>query len=235
VSIAVPGSAVPPAKPNEKITLDVAGFIRDERNFPVGRIRDTMTVPPASADAIASRQVLYQTGVTLPPGRFSIKVVVRENSTGQMGTFETKITVPELKQAPVKVSSVVLSTQLQSTAGRKSSSPLVRDGIELVPNLTHIVSRNQKLYFYYEVYDPSQDAGMPQIRTSLAFYRGRVKVFETPVVERTAIDAADRHAAVFQFEVPASSFRPGLYTCQINIVDEVASRFAFPRLEMYIR
>ena len=239
VSISVPGSAIPPPKPQEKgsdkITLDIAGFIRDERNAPVGRIRDTMTVPPASADGLAARQVLYQTGVTLPPGRFSIKVVVRENSSGQMGTFETKLVVPELKQAPVKVSSVVLSTQLQPAGTRKSSSPLIRDGVELVPNLTHIVNRGQKLYFYYEVYDPAEDAGMPQVRTSLAFYRGRVKVFETPVVERTAIDATDRHAAVFQFEVPAASFRPGLYTCQINVVDEVSSRFAFPRLEMYVR
>ena len=235
VSLAVPGSAVPPPKGQEKVTLDVAGFIRDERNFPVGRIRDTMTVPPASADALAARQVLYQTGVTLPPGRFSVKIVVRENSTGQMGTFETKIVVPELKQAPVKVSSVVLSTQLQDAAGRKTSSPLVRNGMELVPNLTHIVSRNQKLYFYYEVYDPTQENGAPQVRTSLAFYRGRVKVFETPVVERTEIDATDRHAAIFQFEVPAGSFKAGLYTCQVNIIDAVASRFAFPRLEMYVR
>ena len=49
----------------------MAGFIRDERGAPVGRIRDTLTVPPASADRLAARQVLYQTGVTLPPGRFS--------------------------------------------------------------------------------------------------------------------------------------------------------------------
>ena len=46
---------------------------------------------------------------------------------------------------------------------------------------------------------------------------------------------ADRHAAIFQFEVPAESFTPGLYTCQVNIIDEVAGRFAFPRLEVYLR
>ena len=165
VSLAVPGSAVPPS--NDKVTLDVAGFIRDERGVPVGRIRDTLTVPPASADGLAARQVLYQTGVTLPPGRFSVKVVVRENTTGQMGTFETPIVVPELKQAPVKVSSIVLSTQLQNAAGRKTVSPLVRDGVELVPNLTHIVGRDQKLYFYYEVYEPAAENGVPQLRTSL--------------------------------------------------------------------
>jgi VWFA-related protein len=233
VSVAVPGSAVPPS--NEKITLDVAGFIRDERGAPVGRIRDTLTVPPATAGGLAARQVLYQTGVTLPPGRFSIKIVVRENTTGQMGTFETPIVVPELKAAAVKVSSLVLSTQLQNVAGRKTISPLVRDGVEMVPNLTHIVSRGQKLYFYYEVYEPAAENGAPQLRTSLAFYRGKVKVFETPVVERTQIDAADRRAAIFQFEVPAESFKAGLYTCQVNIIDEVAGRFVFPRLEMYVR
>jgi hypothetical protein len=62
-----------------------------------------------------------------------------------------------------------------------------------------------------------------------------VKVLETPVVERTQEDAVDRRAAIFQFELPANSLRPGLYTCQINIIDEVAGRFAFPRLDLYVR
>jgi hypothetical protein len=35
--------------------------------------------------------------------------------------------------------------------------------------------------------------------------------------------------------LPANSFKPGLYTCQVNIIDEVAGRFAFPRLEVYVR
>lgn len=60
-----------------------------------------------------------------------------------------------------------------------------------------------------------------QLRTSLAFYRGKMKVLETPTVERTLVDAVDRHATVF-------------YTCQINIIDEVAGRFTFPRLELYV-
>jgi hypothetical protein len=35
--------------------------------------------------------------------------------------------------------------------------------------------------------------------------------------------------------VPAESFKAGLYTCQVNIIDEVAGRFVFPRLELYVR
>lgn len=237
VSLTVPGSAVPVANSKDLVTLDVLGVVRDERNFPVGRFRETLKLPPGTEKTLAGKQILYQSGVTLPPGRFSVKVVVRENTTGQMGSFEAPIVVPELKQAAMKVSSVVLSTQLQTVAAKtKTDNPLVRDGVQLLPNLTHVVGKDQKLFFYYEVYDPGQTNGStPQLRTSLAFYRGKVKVFETPVVERTAVDAPDRHAALFQFEVPASSFTPGLYTCQINIIDTVSGKFDFPRMLFVVR
>src|SRR4030095_869716 len=115
-----------------------------------------------------------------------------------------------------------------------SVNPLLRGGQEIVQSLSHVVARGQPMYFYYEVYDPAVNAaGAPQLRTSLAFYRGRVKVFETPVVERTVIDAPDRHAAVFQFQMAVAELKPGLYTCQVNVIDEVSGRFAFPRIALY--
>jgi hypothetical protein len=40
---------------------------------------------------------------------------------------------------------------------------------------------------------------------------------------------------LFQFEVPADSFMPGLYTCQINIIDTVAGKFEFPRMLFVVR
>jgi len=162
---------------------------------------------------------------------------VRNNASGAVGSFETGVFVPDLRRAQVKVSSVTLSTQLRPVDGRqRTENPLVREGVEILPSLTHVVDRAQKMYFYYEVYEPETPAnGTSSIKTSLAFYRGTVKVFETPLVERTGLDAADRRAAVFQFEVPASGFQPGLYTCQVNIIDDVAGRFAFPRLAVYVR
>src|SRR3954463_14008813 len=236
IALTVPGSAVPVANETDPVSLDVLGLVKDERNFPVGRFRETLKLPPGTGKTLAGKQILYQSGVTLPPGRFSVKVVVRENTQGQMGSFEAPVIVPELKTAPMKVSSVVLSTQLEPAAKGKTDNPLVRDGVQLLPNLTHVVGKDQKLFFYYEVYDPAQTNGpAPELRTSLAFYRGKVKVFETPVVERTAVDAPERHAALFQFEVPASSFTPGLYTCQINIIDAVAGKFDFPRMVFAVR
>ena len=236
ISMAVPGSAVPlPAeKDKDNVQLDVLGIVQDEQGRPVGRIRQTLKLPPGSVGTLNAKQILYQSGVTLPPGRFSVKVVVRENTSGLMGSFEAPVVVPELKQAPLKVSSVILSTQRQAVKG-SSGNPLVRNGEQLIPNLTHVVGKDQPMYFYYEVYDPVLVENIPDVRTSLAFYRGRVKVFETPLVERAGLDDPSRKAAVFQLEVPAGSLPPGLYTCQINIIDSVAGKFAFPRLLFLLR
>jgi VWFA-related protein len=235
ISVAVPGYAVPVRSAEEEVSLDVLGIVSDEQGRPLGRMRETLRFPPATGSSLAGKQVLYQSGVTLPPGRFTVKVVVRENTNGRIGSFEIPLSVPELKRAGVKVSSVVLSTQLQQARRGRNQSPLVRDGVQLVPNVTHVVGRDQKLYFYYEVYEPREVEGGPQLRTSLAFYRGKVKVFETPPVERVALDTPERRAALFQFELPAGSFAPGFYTCQINIIDAAAGTFAFPRLAFYVR
>ena len=108
----------------------------------------------------------------------------------------------------------------------------MRDGRELVPNVTHVVSAGQHLYFYYEVYDPTAPV---KVMTSIAFFRGRQRAFETPIVEATELGGTDKKTAVFQFDVPASALKPGLYTCQVNVVDDSAGSFTFPRTQLLVR
>jgi hypothetical protein len=185
-----------------------------------------------AADELNKRTVQYETGLEMPPGTYRVKVVVRENQDGTFGSYETDVVVPDLKRDSLKVSSVVVGTQLQEGARKNDRNPLVRDGRELVPNVTHVVSVGQHLYFYYEVYEP---AARVNVLTSIAFFRGRQRAFETPMVQTTELGGSDRKTAVFQFDVPASSLPPGLYTCQVNVVDDAAGSFTFPRLQLLVR
>jgi len=239
LSVVIPGYQVPITKttPKDKATIDVLGLVRDEQKRPVGRIRDTVKLAPETSDDLKRKTVQYETGLEMPAGRYHVKVIVRENTDGTMGSYETDFVVPDLKAESVKLSSVVLGTQLQNGATKNSRNPLVRDGRELVPNVTHVVSSGQHLYFYYEVYDPAKagDASPIKVLTSIAFFRGKLRAFETPVVEATELTAPDRKTAVFQFDVPTASLKPGLYTCQVNVVDDAAATFAFPRLQLYVR
>jgi hypothetical protein len=107
--------------------------------------------------------------------------------------------------------------------------------VQLLPNLTRVVGTGQRVYFFYEVYDPTLAEMAPDLRTSLAFYRGTTKVYETPIVERQTIDDPARRAVVFQFELASAALAPGTYTCQINVIDTVAGRVANPRVTFQVR
>jgi hypothetical protein len=37
-----------------------------------------------------------------------------------------------------------------------------------------------------------------------------------------------------RFQIPLSALAPGKYTCQVNIIDEKAARFAFPRTDLMV-
>ena len=48
-----------------------------------------------------------------------------------------------------------------------------------------------------------------QVLTSIEFLLGGVKVYETPLVEATAINIPERDAVGFQFDVPLTGLKPG--------------------------
>jgi VWFA-related protein len=248
ISLVVPGSEIPFVRSSDrdKATLDVIGMVLDNEQHPVTRVRDTVKLAVDTTSEVRKKNVQYDTGLSLPPGKYHLKFVVRENQTGRMGSFETDLAVPDLKSQPLKMSSIVLASQLQSAKKGAAPNPLIRDGQEMIPSVTHVFSAAQRLHLYYEVYDPGRaKAAQPaapgraaagiDLVTSVAFFRGKAKVFESSPVQLTEINSRDRNAGTFQLDLPLASLKPGFYTCQVNVIDDATGVFLFPRLALLVR
>ena len=117
MSLIVPGSQIPFLKngDKDKANLDVMGEVKNAQGIVVGNVRDTVKLALDAAQQVQRKNIQYSTGFTLAPGRYHLKFVVRENQTGAMGSFETDLQVPDMKKVPLKLSSIVLSSQ--RTAG----------------------------------------------------------------------------------------------------------------------
>jgi VWFA-related protein len=254
VSIVIPGSQIPfvTDKDKDKATIDIIGVVQDVLKHPIGNSRETVKLAVDESRQVRHKNVQYNTGFVLPPGKFHIKFVVRENQTGKLGSFETDVTVPDLRKVPLKMSSIVLANQRTPAPSKKNNpNPLIRDGQELVPNITHVFTPDQHLYMQYEVYDPAKDKRdqstnaqgqqekLPKnavhVLTNVEFLQGNAMAYSTPLVEAREINAPERKAAVFQLDVPLSQLRPGLYTCQVNVIDDAGGSFSFPRLAILVR
>ena len=249
MSVVIPGSQINAVqvKDKDKATIDFLGQVRNAQNIVVGQVRQTVNLALDANQQVQKKNVQYSTGFTLAPGKYHVKFVVRENQSGNMGTFETDIQVPDMKKtAGLKLSSIVMSSQSTPDKDKKSIDPLVRDGVEWVPNVPHVFRQDQHLNFLYEVYAPAkekdataQDSAAPaknpvRVLTSIEFLLGGVKVYETPLVEATSINIPERDAVAFQFDVPLTGLKPGTYVCQVNVIDDAGGNFSFPRMALRV-
>ena len=251
VAIKIPGSEVNTARRGGADTaeFDFAGQVLDSRGRIASNMRDTISVKLTgdSASQLGNKSIQYDTGFTLGPGQYRLKFLVRENQSGKMGTFETAFTVPSLHAAQegLRLSSVVWASQrepLSSAVGAGTNQkllanhPLVSEGQKLIPSITRVLSKKQNLYVYFEVYDPAQQAGTKkaQVMASVGFYRRGVKVFESAPVQLSMLSPTREGTLPVQFQVPLGNLQAGRYTCQINVIDDVAKKFDFIRSPLVV-
>ncbi len=243
VALKVPGSAIATARKGaaDVAELDFTGYVRDLKGKTVASVRDTIRVK-ADAAKLARRALLYDTGFVLAPGKHRLKFLARDNQTGKMGTFETRLTVPDLgAEDSLRMSSIVWAHQREPLAAAVANAgnsrkvlanhPLIQDGRKLVPSITHVFRKAQTLYVYFEVYDPGPDPGdrTPDVAASLSIFHGNTKAYESAPVRVTRFAASRPQTVTVQFQLPLARLHAGRYTCQINVVDEVGRKFAFAR------
>lgn len=252
ISVKIPGSAVGLSKRGARQTadLDFIGQVRDSAGKLVSGVRDNITVKLTDADAaqIDRRHLQYDAGLTLGPGSYTLRFLARENLTGKMGTFETKFTVPDLNSGKsLRLSSVILSSQKEPVTAAVGSvggsskkllanHPLIQDGQKLVPSITRVFRKDQTLYVYLEVYDPtmSPDRKIPNLSADVDLFLAGRKVYNSPPVRLTKLETKRPGVAPFSFQIPLAKLPPGQYISQVDVIDETGRKFAFPRNEIVL-
>jgi len=246
VVVKVPGSELALAKRGgaEHTLLDFIGEIKDEFGSTVQNVRDKVDVKLSDATAaeLAKRPIEYDTGFTLLPGKYTIKMLVRDAETGRIGTYQSVFTIPNLnkEQKRIPISSVVLSSQRVDLRDaifnaakdkdkaqiQQSVNPLVQEGIKLIPSVTRVFTAAQDMYVYLQAYQQNVDAAHPMI-AFVTFYRGQTKAFETPPIQVTEHLNNRLKTMPLKFNFPLQRLPPGEYLCQVTVIDAAGEKAAF--------
>jgi VWFA-related protein len=238
----IPGSELALARKGgaERTLIDFIGEIKDEFGTTVQNIRDKvdMKLSGETAAQLVKRPIQYETGYTLLPGTYTIKVLARDDETGRIGTYMSKFVIPnldkEVKRIPI--SSVVLSSQQVDmrdalfTAGKDNKAqmvnPLVNDGQKLVPSVTRVFSRSRDMYVYLQAYERGATTTQPLV-AFVTFYRGQAKAFETPPLPVTDGMDPKSKAVPLRFSLALGKLQPGRYNCQVTVVDPTGQKAAY--------
>ncbi len=246
------GSAIPfKGKTHKRQTeFDFAWRITSPAGKVVTGLRDTL---PVKLDAQTYRQVLesnilYEGGVVVPPGKYRLKVVVREDLDGKIGTFEEPLVLPPVQSSGLGLSSVIVSNQLQRSndAGRDrfgppwlmakaAGNPLAMGKLMVLPSVTNVFRANQNLYVYLQSHEDRKAKSSRRLPPSFAliFFRNGVQVSEAGPYPAKVLNDPNGGVSYFT-QIPLTQFPPGRYWMQVNVLDPAAGRVAFTRVPLAI-
>jgi VWFA-related protein len=246
VEVKIPGSELALAKKRgaEHTLLDFIGEVKDEFGSTQTNVRDKVDVKLSDATAaeLATHPYAYDTGFTTLPGKYTIKMLVRDAETGRIGTYQSTFVIPNLnkEEKRITISSVVLSSQRQDMRNavfnaakdkdkgqiQQSVNPLVQEGMKLIPSVTRVFTRNQDMYVYLQAYQQKVDAAHPLV-AFVTFYKGQTKAFETPPMQVTESLNNRLKTMPLKFSFPLQKIPPGEYLCQVTVLDPTGEKAAF--------
>jgi VWFA-related protein len=248
VSVRMPGSELTRPRPggSTRAVIDMLGEIKDEYGVTIQNAKDKaeFTLDAATATQVARRPIHYETGFTLLPGNYVIKVLARDGTTGRIGTFQKSFTIPNLERELVRlpISTVVLTSQrvgrtdalfsVQQKIPSDAANPLVHEGLKLIPSVTRTFSASRPLFVFLQSYE--RGVAMRPLVAFVTFYREGTKIFETEPVGITEGWDPKSRAVPIRLTVSLGGLPPGPYECQVSVLDPAASRAAFWRAPIVV-
>lgn len=247
VSVLMPGSELARAVSGgaSEVDIDMIGEIKDEYGVTNRNVRDLVRIPIEKGQTTTGRLIQYETGFTVLPGSYVIKLLARNDSTGRIGTFEAAFTIPNLEgeMAEIRLSSVVLGQQrvvtgdsiytVKQKVAAEVANPLVDEGLKLVPAVSRTLSTARPLFVLLEAYERDTTTIRPLV-AYVTFYRDDARVFETGPIGIDSWDAKTRTLPI-RFTVPPGALAAGSYVCQLTVLDPEGERVAFRRMPVVFR
>jgi len=191
-----------------KSSLDIVGFVLDELGKQRGGFSETLNLDLSKENYERAKSgIIYTAAIDLPPGYFQLRAVVREHSSGALGTFSKYLEIPDLKRDAMALSSLFL---------------FAVDGTQPTP-LTAIrqVSRNQDLRYAVLIYNPKLKDGQAKLTSQLIISQGDKVLLRQPE-EPVEPVANNQHAKIGQFGV--SKMQPGRYVLTVIVTDTLAEK-----------
>ncbi|MGQ0760660.1 MAG: VWA domain-containing protein [Acidobacteriota bacterium] len=195
--------------------LDVAGFVFDQVGRNRGGMSQTVSADLSEEDyqRAVTNGLSYTASTEAPPGYYQVRLVVREVSTGKIGSVSRYFEVPDLSNKQLTLSSIILYG-MNPSGNDKNPQQLAA---------TRVISRKQDLRYALVVYNAKLDNNKPQARSQLIISQGGRMLFKEPEQPvQTPGTAAGQFIKVGQLGL--SKVAPGRYVLTLVVTDPLADK-----------
>jgi GWxTD domain-containing protein len=211
--------------------LDIYGQLNQLSGKFVTSFEDqvVLDVPEDQFQHYSDLKSVYQKALPLRHGQYKISVVVKDDTTGRMGTIDLGIHVPEYDQEKLGNSSLILADLIQPLPTTQvGSGPFVIGSTKVRPSVNRSFNRSQKMGIFLQVYNLGVD---PQT------HRASVNVvYDITKDGKTILNQPEDAAKLANFgqqttlekTLNLAPLQPGKYVVQIKVTDNIKKQSISP-------
>ncbi len=223
-SIEIPGEFVAPAaSAADGSQFEVIGAVFTDRGEVGDRFTQRLGRKP-SADS-APRDLSYSHTTNLGPGLYQVRFAVRDLASGQIGTANRWIEIPDLSNRNLALSTLLLGER-QNPADVTAAS--TSNNLASVPlSVSHRFKRNSYLRYVIFTYNASRSNDGQFDVAAQIFVLREGQPLATTALRKMPTDNVDDPARVaYAAELPLEGFPSGQYLLRFVVIDRISKTSA---------
>ncbi len=181
-----------------------------------GRTNAPMELSARTADAVKAGGFRVTRRLTLPPGRYLIRVAARESNRGAIGTVAQTMDVPDFTKGSLNLSGITLTSDSAAQMPTANADAQLKDVLPGPATALRAFPRTDTLSLYAEVYD-NQNTRPHRVAITSTVLADDGRVMFTASDERASADLQGKKGGYgYQQRVPLTQFGPGRYVLRIE-------------------
>jgi hypothetical protein len=218
--------------------VNIFGRITTLTRRVVQTFEDTITldVPDSLLEQSLDKTSVYWKSIPLRPGLYRLSLALKDVNSGNVGTLEVRMEVPEFSEDQLSASSLILADQLEKVASKRVGLGQFVIGDSKVRPAVSELSRDQRLGIYLQVYNlkPDISGRKPAATIHYTLLKDNSPVFE---MQENAADLPDASPSQMNVEklMPLASLQPGTYTVKVTVTDTISNKSISPTAEFTVK
>jgi VWFA-related protein len=193
------------------LAIDASGKMQDG-----GRTLVPLKLGAPTHQAVTANGFRVMRRLTIPPGRYQIRIAAKEMNGGGVGTVTQNLDVPDFSKSPLHVSGIAITSISAGRMLTANPDEQLKAVLPGAPTAMRDFPRNDTLALFAEVYD-NQSSAPHRVTITSSILADDGRVLFTASDERSSDELQGKKGGYgYTREIPLSQFPPGRYVLRID-------------------
>jgi VWFA-related protein len=223
VALQVSGSAITFENDKDKRTgvVQVVGSVYNDQGKAGGGFSERLTVhaPTEETNSSTTPDIVYNYPLTLPPGLYQVRMAVRDEKSGNIGSARQWIEIPDLSTHKLVLSSLIVSERMMGVPAKSGGLPddFQNTQDRVAVRVDHRFKRNSFLRFLVFIY--TQSNVPPDIAVQIQVVRSDQPVITTSLRSVSTEGIPDVKKLPYAADLSLKQLPPGRYLLKVTTMD----------------